>query len=69
MDKHFIGSNIRKERRQKHIRQTELAKNSGISNSYLSDIENNRTIPSLKTLLRICTALDTDLSKMLLPIE
>lgn len=69
MEKYAIGINIRKLRRQKHLRQKELAKLSGISGSYLSDIENNRTIPSLKTLFKICYVLEVELTLLLSTFE
>ena len=56
----LIGSKIRKLRLEKGITQIELAKKAGISNTYLSDIENERTNPSLKTLLKIAKALETN---------
>lgn len=39
-------------RRKEKISQKELAKAVGISNNYLSNIENGYTIPSLETILR-----------------
>ena len=45
-----IGENIRKLRKEKKFTQQRLAKEIGISRSYLSDIENNRYNPSSKTL-------------------
>ena len=56
----LIGSKIRKLRLEKGITQIELAKKAGISNTYLSDIENERTNPSLKTLFKIAKALETN---------
>lgn len=45
-----IGGNIKKLRKERKITQQELARNVGLSRSYLSDIENNRNNPSLKTI-------------------
>jgi transcriptional regulator with XRE-family HTH domain len=59
-----IGNKLKVHRRKKRMRQKELAAMSGISNTYLSDIENNRTVPSLKTLVRLCAALDVDIKEM-----
>lgn len=53
----IIGKKIKSMRLKKGIKQIELAKNAGISNTYLSDIENGRTIPSIKTLTKITKAL------------
>ena len=53
-----LGSIIREVRVHKGMKQIELAKKAEISNTYLSDIENQRTSPSLKTLSRIANALE-----------
>jgi len=53
-----LGSIIREVRVHKGMKQIELAKKAEISNTYLSDIENERTSPSLKTLSRIANALE-----------
>ncbi|MGX7593665.1 helix-turn-helix domain-containing protein [Planococcus plakortidis] len=45
-----IGSNIKAIRKERKLKQGELAKSMGISRSYLSDIENDRKNPSIKTL-------------------
>lgn len=60
-----IGKRIRGERKRKAIKQKQLAKLSGISNTYLSDIENQRTIPSLVTYVKICRALGVDLNALI----
>lgn len=60
-----IGSKIRQERTKRNIKQYELAEKSGISNTYLSDIENGRTTPSIKTLKRIAAALGLECSSFL----
>ena len=52
-----IGAIIKKMRLEKGIKQIELARMAGISNTYLSDIESGRTIPSIKTLTKIARAL------------
>ena len=56
--KMVLGSIIREVRVHKGMKQIELAKKAEISNTYLSDIENERTSPSLKTLSRIANALE-----------
>lgn len=52
-----IGARIKSLRLNKGIKQIELAKMAGISNTYLSDIEKGRTDPSIKTLTKIANAL------------
>jgi len=54
----IIGSKIREVRIHRGMQQIELARKAKISNTYLSDIENNRTTPSLKTLSKIANALE-----------
>jgi len=60
-----LGKNIRAARQTQGLRQYELAKISGISVSYLSEIENNRTTPSLRTLVKIAKALRLDISLLI----
>jgi transcriptional regulator with XRE-family HTH domain len=60
-----IGKNIKDIRRNKRIKQIDIACSSGISNTYLSDIENGRVIPSLKVLIKIAHSLDTDIADLL----
>jgi len=55
-----LGIKIRELRIEKNIKQVELAKLAGISNTYLSDIEKGRTLPSLKTLYKLASALNVD---------
>ena len=57
------GDKIRIERVIKKISQNELAKKSGISRSYLSQIETGNQEPSLSVLVRIAKALDCDIKK------
>lgn len=53
-----IGDNIRKYRRKKNLTQKQLGELLELSNTYLSDIENNRTNPSIKTLKKLAKALE-----------
>ncbi|MDZ5609660.1 helix-turn-helix transcriptional regulator [Bacillus pseudomycoides] len=57
-----LGKIIRKSRQNKNLRQIEVSKLACISRNYLSDIENDRYIPSLKTLLRLASILELDLN-------
>lgn len=58
-----IGEKIKKKRLEKNIKQCELAKKAGMSNTFLSDIENGRSEPSIKTLSKIAGALEIDIKK------
>ena len=46
--------------------QEQLAEKAELSNIYISHIENSRSIPSLETLMKICSALDTTPDELLL---
>ena len=56
-----IGLNIRKIRKQKNLRQIELAVAVGIDRSYLSEIENGRANPSISILYAIADAFEIDI--------
>lgn len=48
-----IGATIKKLRKRKNIQQSELAGKSGISQTYLSQIETGERIPTIETLEKI----------------
>ncbi len=52
-----IGSIIKKLRKARKITQTQLAKSSGITQTYLSQIENNQKEPTIPTLKAIAEGL------------
>jgi len=60
-----IGKKIKFIRKSMGINQNKLAQLSGISNTYLYDIENLRTVPSLKTLNSLAIALEVSLKDLL----
>lgn len=60
-----IGDNIRKYRRKKNLTQKQLGELLELSNTYLSDIENNRTNPSIKTLKKVAKALEISYIELL----
>lgn len=57
-----LGKNIKMIRKARGLKQIELARLADMSVSYLSEIENDRTAPSLRTLLKITRALHVDIS-------
>jgi len=59
IDYNKMGQRIKWLREQKRLTQEQLAEVIDMSNNYISNIENNRSIPSLETLVKICNALDT----------
>ena len=55
-----IGDKIKAERLRLGFKQIELARKANISVGFLSDMENGRTNPSIKSLVKIAEALNTD---------
>ena len=60
-----IGNNIRLLRIQKGLNQKQLAERSGISPSYLCDLEKGRFDGSIRVLQCIAAALDVNVSELL----
>ena len=58
-----ISNSIKVRRREKDITVQELAALANVSKGLISQIENNRTIPSLLVLIDIIRALDIDLNE------
>lgn len=69
IDYQLLGSRIAQLRKNRKITQEKLAEKAEISNNYLSNIENNRSIPSLETLIKVCMALDATPDELLLGIS
>ncbi|HBQ63693.1 MAG TPA: XRE family transcriptional regulator [Clostridiales bacterium] len=59
-----LGEKIKSIREQKGLRQKDLAVKSCMSNTYLSDIEVGRSLPSFRTLEKIASALDVDMKEL-----
>lgn len=57
----FIGYRLQKLRKKRKLTQKALAEKTGISRSYLSDIEHNRYNPSFDTIEALSKALELDL--------
>lgn len=56
---------VRKYRRRKKLTQKQLAELSGVSKSYIGDIECGRKIPRLETLERISKALRVNMGDLI----
>lgn len=52
-----LGENLKKIRTKKNITQTELAKTLGVDKSFVSNIENGKTNPTLSTITNLAKAL------------
>jgi len=61
----IIGQSVLSERKKRDISMGELSKRSGVSKSMLSQIENNKTNPTIITLWKIAKALSINLSKLI----
>lgn len=57
IDFNELGLRIKKRRRELNLKQNELSEMLGISNNYLSNIENGHSIPSLEVFSDICVKL------------
>lgn len=57
-------NNIQNLRRQKLMSQKELAKKVGISRSYLSEVENSKSVPNAILSILIAKALKTTVEKI-----
>ena len=58
-----VSSNIREIRKQKNITIQNLADKANVSKGLISQIENNRTVPSLPVFMNIVKSLDVDLTE------
>ncbi len=59
-----VGQRIRDERQRIGLTLAELAKAAGVSTSYISLVENGKSLPSLKILDKICSRLSIHLSAL-----
>jgi transcriptional regulator with XRE-family HTH domain len=60
---------LRQERERKGLSMTRVAEMSGLSQGMISLVEHEERNPSLDTLLRICGAMEIDLSAVLIRAE
>ena len=69
LDEKVIIDKMKRIRRNKNITLKALAKKTGLTEGYLSRIENAESAPPISTLSRIAQGLDIDVSYLLLPEE
>lgn len=55
---------IKEIRLKNNMTQEELSQKSGISESYISELENNLKMPTILTLCRLAEALEVDITKL-----
>lgn len=61
----IIGDNLRDLMKEARISQNELAKESGIEQGTISRCLNKQYMPSLKTIMNLCYALNCDYQDLL----
>jgi len=59
MDFTQLGKRIAKRRKVLNLTQDDVAEATELSNNFISNIENNHSIPSVETLMKICKVLNT----------
>lgn len=64
LDKKAVGKLIQDCRKLKRLKQSEVARLTGLSRNYLSDIENGRYMPSVETISKLATCLELDLNML-----
>ena len=57
MNHNEIGNRIAIRRKELHLTQEALTDKTNISTNQLSNIENNRSVPTIETIMKLCTAL------------
>lgn len=55
---------IKKIRIEKNMTQEELSQRGGISESYISELENNLKMPTILTLCKLAEALEVEITKL-----
>lgn len=59
-----LGENLKRIRTKKKITQTELAKTLGVDKSFVSNIENGKTNPTLSTIADLAKALEVAITEL-----
>lgn len=65
IDYALIGRRIRDQRRQAQLTQAELAERAGVCQQYIGCLELGKGIPSLATVMSLCSALAVDPNSLL----
>ena len=60
-----FGENLKRIRKEMKLNQAEMAKEIGISQSYIADIERNRKNISLAVVLRIAEGLNISVNELI----
>ena len=65
----LIAKRLKAARKQKGINQFELSLQSGVSQNMIACIESGKRNPTFQTVIKLCRALDVNLSEILKDIE
>lgn len=65
MDYFALGKNINRYRKRADLTQSQLAEKTGYSDSYIGQVENARTKPSLEAIVKIASALSVTVDQLL----
>ena len=60
-----LGANLKKIRLSRGIKQVEIAKTLGVDRSFVSNIENGKTNPTLSTIAGLAKALGVSTNELL----
>jgi len=60
-----LGENIKRIRTKKNITQVEIAKKLGVNRSFVSNLENAKTNPTLSTITNLAQALGVSTNELL----
>lgn len=63
-----LGENLARIRKEQNRKQFEIEELAGLSQKYLSNIENAKSIPSLEVLVKLCVALNVTPNEVLLGV-
>lgn len=61
----MIGDNLKRLRRAKNYSQINLSKLSGVSQTTISDVENNVYTPNIKKIIVLAKTLNVDVNELL----
>lgn len=64
-----LGERIKQLRKERTWTLSDLSLHTGLSISYHSDIETDRTDPALRTLVKIADAFDMKVIELLFPVD
>lgn len=59
-----LGSLLRRRRKDKRLTLKEVAEKAGLSEGFLSQVENNVKAPSVPNLVKVCDALDAEMGPL-----